>query len=614
MQDSNKSCTFVAAKVFKLKAMKIRKLTTGHWVSLVASVIFAVYTVYILHINQEVLYTAHDRSEFVFGTPFLDALLSKPFGLIQYAGAWLTQLFYYPAIGAGVLMAVWALIFWAGTKAFGLQGNATALMLLPIACLLTSVVDLGYCIYILTVRGYWFSQSVGYLLMLLLLWAAHSTPRRWHLAWYLLAFCAYPVSGWFAMLFIVCLVFSEKISWRELLGIILLIFTANIWHTQLYSNLKFDDVVLAGLPRFVTTSGNIGKFSLPFWMLGAVSVLLSVSRGAGVRSRLVVPVLSVVAGIAFTETLMFRDKNYMEEMRMVRYAESDNWKGVLEIADGNKEPTTSMVFLKNIALMNEGGLLSRSFKMGNIVYPVYNPDSLHVSFLNIVSPLAYYNYGLMNDAIRLSYENAIQCGFSPFYLKVLSRCALATGDKKLMERYATLLRHHPFYAEWQPAPVTKKIRELQHAYPDEITGTENSDSYIVNSISFWYESNSKTASEQALFYAMLSCTPNRFWPSLRNFARLHINEDFPVHAQEAYILFIDKFPEEKRMMLPVEEAVYNRYKKFCDTLAGQIKPGKTIGQAAKEMHEEWGDTYWYYHYFGRQYSKTYDRKENGVQS
>ena len=121
------------------------------YVSLLA---FIAFVAYILHINQEVLYTAHDRSEFISGAPFFHTLMSKPFGLIQYVGAWLTQLFYYPALGAGVLAAIWALIFCVGIKAFRLHGNTSALMLLPVACLLASIVDLGYWIYIFTVFFY----------------------------------------------------------------------------------------------------------------------------------------------------------------------------------------------------------------------------------------------------------------------------------------------------------------------------------------------------------------------------------------------------------------------------------------------------------------------------
>ena len=113
---------------------------------------------------------------------------------------------------------------------------------------------------------------------------------------------------------------------------------------------------------------------------------------------------------------------------------------------------------------------------------------------------------------------------------------------------------------------------------------------------------------------MLRCDSHSFWSSLRNYVKLHQDEEFPVHAQEAYILYIDKFPETKRMMLPVEEAVYNRYKQFYGTMARLVKPGKTLGQVASEMSEEWGDTYWYYFYFGRQYSNPVNRKNNEVQS
>jgi hypothetical protein len=582
------------------------------YVSLLA---FISFVIYVLYINLEVFYTAHDRSEFIFGTPFFHTLLSKPFGLMQYVGAWLTQLFYKPGVGTGVMMTIWALIFIVGTKAFRLQGSTSALMLLPIACLLTSIVDLGYWIYIYPVRGYWFSQSVGYLVMLLLLWVACCTPRKWHLVWYLIAFCIYPVLGWFALLFVLCLALSEKLTWRELLGIALLIFTANIWHTQFYSNLRFDDVMLAGFPRFETPMDSSERLSIPFWVLGAVSVFIALSgRHLAKWFKWFVPVLCTVAGIVFTISLMFHDRNYIDEMRMVRYACDDNWQKVLTIAEENKKPTGTMVFLKNIALMNEGGLFDRSFKLGNNAVNINNPDTLHVTLLDIASPLVYYNYGMINEAIRLNFENAIQAGFSPFYLKMLTRCALAVGDEKLVERYTTILHHHPFYGNWQPAPVTEKIKELQKCYPDELTGVENSESYLVNGISLWYESDYKVASEQALLYSMLRCDSRRFWPSLRNYVKLHMNEEFPLHAMEAYILFIDKAPEEKRMMLPVEQSVYERYKQFWATLESLAKPGMTIEKVGEDMREEWGDTYWWYNIFGRKPIQVHGNIGHEVQS
>ena len=348
---------------------------------------FIIFVVYILYINQEVLYTAHDRSEFIFGAPFFHTLMSKPFGLMQYVGAYLTQYFCKPAVGAGVMVVIWALIFCVGVKAFKLKGSASALMLLPIACLLTSIVDLGYWIYIFPVRGYWFSQSVGYLVMLLLLWAARCTPRKWHLVWYLIAVCIYPVLGWFALLFFLCLALSEKLSWREFLGLFLIIFTASIWHTQFYSNLRSDEVMLAGFPRFETPMDTSEHLSIPFWVLGAISILIPLC--GRYLARWFVPVLCAVAGIVFTSSLMFNDQNYTDEMRMVRYASDDNWKEVLHLAEENMKPTSTMVFLKNIALMNEGGLLDRSFKLGNNAVNINNPDSLHLTLLVIASQLVF---------------------------------------------------------------------------------------------------------------------------------------------------------------------------------------------------------------------------------
>ena len=326
---------------------KIKNLSDAIlYVSLLAFILFAVY---VLYINQEVFYTVHDRSEFIFGAPFFHTLMSKPFGLMQYVVAWLTQMFYYPAIGSGLLAVIWALIFVVGTKAFRLQGGASALMLLPVAFLLTSVVDLGYWIYVSTIRGYWFSQSLGYLLMVLLLWGARCTPRKWHLVWYLIGFGLYPVLGWFALIFAFCLILSEKITWREIVGMVLLVFTATIWHKLFYTNQRFDDVVLAGLPRFVTASDKTDGLTYPFLLLGAVSVLIPLC--AKYLSKWFVPIVCAIAGIVYTSSFMYRDKNYIDEMRMVRYASDDDWKGVLNVVNESQNPSVSMAMLGNVAMI-----------------------------------------------------------------------------------------------------------------------------------------------------------------------------------------------------------------------------------------------------------------------
>ena len=98
---------------------------------------------------------------------------------------------------------------------------------------------------------------------------------------------------------------------------------------------------------------------------------------------------------------------------------------------------------------------------------------------------------------------------------------------------------------------------------------------------------------------MIRRDSGRFWPSLRKYVEMHPGEKFPLHAQEAYIMYMDKSPEEKRMMLPVEQSVYDRYKQFWKELEGLVKPGVELEQIDDKMREKWGDTYWWYNIFGR---------------
>lgn len=559
---------------------------------------FVAFVVYVLYTNREVIYTAHDRSEFLFGSTFLADVMSRPFGAMQYAGAWLTQFFFYPTLGSTLLCSLWLLICLVGARAFRLKGGATALMLLPVACLLASVVDLGYWIYVFAIRGYWFSQSLGLLVMLLLLWAARvSTPRKWHLVWYLAGFGLYPVLGWFALLFVLCLALTDRPSWRELIAVVVLLVSARIWHTQLFSNLKYEDVAMAGFPRFVTPSDVSARLSIPFYIMGsAVALIPLCSRHL---SRWFVPVLCTIAGIVITVSFMFTDQNYVDEMRMCRSAEKNDWKEVIAIAEQADRPTSSIIMLKNIALMHQGTLLSRSFPMGNETFDKNDPDSIRVSFLEIAAPTTYYNYGMFNEGFRLSFECAVQSGFSPSYLKMLARCAHANGEDNLANLYIEQLHRHLFYADWQPEPVPAEALELHDAYADEITGVENSDGYLVTSISLWYESDSKLASEQSLFYSMMRRDSKRFWASLRKFIKTHMGEEFPVPVAEAYLMYFDKAPETKRVMIPVNEELYERYKHFWASLENYARSGMDKNAVAQKMRPDYGDTYWYYNIFSQ---------------
>ena len=64
-------------------------------------------------------------------------------------------------------------------------------------------------------------------------------------------------------------------------------------------------------------------------------------------------------------------------------------------------------------------------------------------------------------------------------------------------------------------------------------------------------------------------------------------------------MYMDKAPEEKRIILPVEQPVFDRYKQFWATLENLLKSGlKDQEEIGKNMRAQWADTYWYYNIFG----------------
>lgn len=587
---------------------------------LVAWIAFAAYI--LIGINADVLYTAEERNVFFGGEIFFNEMIAQPFGVFKYIGAFLTQLFYHPALGASVLIALWVAIILAGINAFRLKGAWTALMILPTACLLAATVDLGYWIYCLNIRGYWFSQSVAVLCLLLLLWAANATPRRYHIGWYMvIGVIAFPAFGWFSYLFVICLALAQwrkgsTPSWKDALGVILTAVTPLLFHALLYEGIPMPDVYLAGFPIFKTSTNESLRPSIPFIIMAGVLVMLSLS---GVIARLrsdkseevtkkrlrtiattALPLLLVAVSAYGVWTSMFKDDNYIYEMQMNRATMDDDWQSVISVAEKAECPSQTMVMLKNIALINTGELGERSFELGNNGINITNPDSLAVNIMQIASPAIYLNYGQYNYAMRWSMEFSVQYGFSAYYMKVLTRCAAATGEKKLEKRYTNFLHDMLFYKDWKTKPVSSCTKELSKVSGDILGWDENTcERYIIGSFMRARHPKSPLLTEVSLFYSLISRSPVNFWESFYNYVNTHKGKGIPKEYEEAYIVYTDNTNELSTIHIEPKGESIARYKKFWADIDGYNKmhmDEPAIGEATKEY---WGDTFWWYVAFGR---------------
>lgn len=586
------------------------------------------YAAYVLvGVYYDVLITAQDRNAFVNGSQFFCESISQPFGIFQYAGAFLTQLFYQPSLGAGILIALWTAIVLVGMKSLRLDGVCRWLMILPAACLMSSIVDLGYWIYCLKLPGYWFSQSVAYLCLMLLLWVADATPRRFRIVWHvLIGFAAFPLFGWFSYLFTVTLLLMQcrkgnKPSWLDAVGVILSFLAPLVFRAVLYQGIPLNDVYTAGFPVFKTFTDESLRPSMPFFLLSGITLLLALSRAIPQQKELTEApkskapsrnifrtLLSPAFGVAVAAVsayavwdVMFKDDNYIYEMQMTQATMDDDWQRVISVTEQTKTPSRTMVMLKNIALMNTGELGERSFELSNSGVEINNPDSLNVNIMQIAAPVIYYNYGKINYAMRWCMEFAVSYNtFSPYYLRTLIRCAQSTGEKELAARYLNRLHRTMFYAEWQPAAETPVVRELRTYSRESLDSDENScERYLISLLSISHNANSPVLSELGVFYSMIVRTPNLFWTAFYDYASTHKGKKLPSSYAEACCIFKGKQPEGFPFDVDALPETMARYKAFMDDGNRYANMGFSEQGVADAMDTNWGHTYWWFNAFGR---------------
>ena len=78
------------------------------------------YAWYLLAIsNAQLLYTAQDFNPWLGTDAYWQQMVGHPGGWREWLGGWCTQYFYYPKLGATLLVGCWGLIAWLLLRAIG---------------------------------------------------------------------------------------------------------------------------------------------------------------------------------------------------------------------------------------------------------------------------------------------------------------------------------------------------------------------------------------------------------------------------------------------------------------------------------------------------------------
>lgn len=618
----------------RLKQLNIPKLAP--WISIIVFILLAWYFLFMR--NADVLFMQQMRSLFNDTAEFYQQHQTKPAGTLMWAGSYFTQLFYYPALGSSALILLWVAIFFLMKKTFRVSDALSPILLIPLVCLLVSEIDLGYWIYYNKNEGYCFSQTLGLLIALILVFLfKNKTIRNFKFGDVIITLITsailvgcYHFIGVYAMVAaasLAVIMLAERKWIAGALYIITAIGTPFIFR-QVYDTLRNEQFFTAGLPVF--ESANLTNSSLTTPFIIAIIMLIALAIINKVGDRIKTPkaativsslLLVIISGCSYStlEDADYDDDNYHAECKTYRSLDDMNWEETLDhIRKVEGRLTNQLVMFKNIALFNTHEIGSSMYDYDDLGMVPTPSDSLQIHTVNICAPIIYLHHGITNFAYHWCMEVQVEYGFNIAQLKIMVLSALVNGEGKLAEKYLKILSHTMFYKDWAEHylplarnpklignyPELANIREL-NSYTRSYTANDEGicENFIQRIFVNSDKNDSKYFQEVALVYCIRFKDIKKFWPRYVLYLQMHKGEKIPEIYQQAAYLFMDlepqSAPDAKAYGIEFDQTVIDKYNRFDQQTQTLLRSGLGEEAIARQTKAEFGNTFWWVYYFNK---------------
>lgn len=596
----------------------------SHATTVVWLTALAVTAVLLLVYERHVLWKIQEQNLFLDTSIFFREQMVVPGGLLSYIGSFLTQLLFYPVLGVAVLCALWWLLMWMMRRTFSFSEQWTPLLLVPVALLLVANVDMGYWIYPVKLRGWYFDATLGVIAIVAMLWAYRklSANRIWRRVLLVSAtVVGYPLFGTYGLaMTLLMALWSWQLDierWHAVADNVLAILTVLaiplLCYQYVYYQTNIANLWWTGLPIFKILEVN-PEYYVPYALLGASLIILTIGRwdkemAKGKKAK-AWRQKAIVCGVLAATVIgvwkgWMKDENFHREAAMEHYADQCRWEDVLDEAARQQDiPTRSIVMMRNLALSRLGRQSTEMYRYRNGSKRPASPFAPPASM--IVGDLIYYHYGMQNDCHHMCIEGGVEFGWRVEHLKYMARCALMTKETSVMYKYTGLLKHTLFHGQWakhletlqQQPDLMRKDKETgpvvhMMQYPDMV-GTDHgyAERYLMNHLAEM-ESDDPYFQEQCLLATLWTKNGEQFWARFARYLNQHKGQPVPRYYQEAaylYAVIENNAPFE----VPVDEEVKRTGNQFFSLM--QRFDGKDIKEARSALYPVFGDTYFFEHF------------------
>jgi hypothetical protein len=567
--------------------------------------IFILSGLYFYLFGNYIFFYQENFSLFVFSCDYLEQFASKPGGLLEYAGNFLSQ-FYFSAICGALILAVLftsvAIIFYKINRK--LSADRPFSLLFPA---LTS------CILILaqTNINYLIHNNLGFLLTgLFFLFSISAEKKGLHILILALFPLFYYLTGAFAWIFLGMFIlynlFRKKVIYPVCLlviaGLSLLLFK-NVIFLQPWSDLLYYPLPLKGY------------FNNPMvlWFLFLFFVfypfLLSITRLINIQDKhkRTFPIFAVILPILLTILILYGtyNKGVVDLFKLEEMFIAKDWNGVIKEQEKSQSRNPVAQYYYNVALSENGMLCDRLF----FAPQDYGSKAISIAW-NSQIPMNkmfrgvyfYYSIGLINEAHRWAFESMVIQGYRPENIKLLIKTDLINGHYKVAEKYISVLKktlHYRSLAKRYEAMLLNP--ELIKSDPElgEKIRLKPQDDFIITirnpqkNIASLLQSNpgNKKAFEYNMAWLMLEKNIVGVVDEMYKLTDLGYSK-IPRHVEEAAIIFKSNaglLPELNT--LKISNETESRFSEYLSTMKYVNRKKTPVGSGIKK---ELKNTYWYY--------------------
>lgn len=602
----------------------------------------------LLSYEKHVLWLVQEQSLFLDTSQFFSQQMVVPGGLLVYIGCFLTQLLYHPVLGVTVLCALWLLLMWLLRRAFMVGERWASLLVVPVALLLIANVDMGYWVYPIKLKGWYFDATVGVTVIAALLWAFRvlSAYRIWRRVLIVVTVAAgYPLFGTYAIAAAVLMGLwcwrLDKDRWQALvdciLALLMVVAIPLLCYQYVYNQVNIANLWWTGLPIFKIID-EYPEFYVPYALLGACLLILTVGKlNTAAKQEQSAPspvtterkrtqknskkqkssskkysgwwqtaiVIIVLAATVYgVNAAWMKDENFHHETAMKHFIEQTRWEDVLAEADKQQDmPTRGVVVMRNLALSRLGRQSTEMYRYRNGSKQPASPFPFQLSMM--IGNLLYYNYGMFNDCHHMCVEAGVEFGWHVEQLKYMARCNLMNDEVNAMLKYTRLLKHTLFHGEWadnmeklQKPELKRKDRETgpimhtMHHYDNVGADHGYAEKYLMNHLAI-IDCDDPEFQEQCVLATLWTKSSLHFWYRFKRYLELNPGKPVPRYFMEAAYLYTT---EEKKALfnMSFDEGVKKTYQEFIDQLPKY--DGMDIDDVRSALYPRFGDTFFFDYY------------------